>query len=158
MTFLRSVKKPKFHHGISSLKSWYQSSNDLQFFVPLKPTTRRCIGHILGAVGNGHTPREQHSPRHGLEKSTTSRWSVDSHILLPFRMNGSREFSIYKQTGQKCAEMIAMKIRCRKRAAPASLLTPGPKVSGIEIREISWNTRTTGGISGKQYKRTTPSI
>ena len=128
------------------MKSWYQSSNDLQFFVPLKPTTRRCIGHILGAVGNGHTPREQHSPRHGLEKSTTgqtgetkilSRWSVDSHILLPFRMNGSGEFSIYKQTGQKCAEMIAMKIRCRKRAAPASLLTPGPKVSGIEIREIS---------------------
>ena len=149
MTFLRSVKKKntKFHHGISSfarlvfrtfrLNSWYQSSNDLQFFVPLKPTTRRCIGHILGAVGNGHTPREQHSPRHGLEKIDDE--PVVSRFTYPatFRMNGSREFSIYKQTDQKCAEMIAMKIRCRKRAAPASLLTPGPKVSGIEIREIS---------------------
>ena len=29
-----------------------------------------------------------------------------------------------------------MKIRCRKRAAPASLLTPGPKVSCIEIHQI----------------------
>ncbi len=49
------------------LQSWYQSSKYLKFFVPLKPTTRNCIGHILGAVGNSHTPREQHTPSHGLK-------------------------------------------------------------------------------------------
>ena len=47
-----------------------------------------------------------------------------------------------------------MKIRCRKRAAPASLLTPGPKVSSIEIhKQLEVSLANSIGGQRLQYRK-----